>query len=97
MKQNSNPFQSSPTLLNLGQVAVILGQPLSSVRRWIHHPPAGFPPRIRIGRKILVRSNQLEAWARGEAVVDAFPVVQSSAPGVVKTRGRGRPRKVEKS
>ena len=50
-------------LIDLEGVAQYLGQPLGSVRRWIHHPPEGFPQVVRLGTKIVVRFSQLERWA----------------------------------
>jgi hypothetical protein len=58
------PFKPGQ-LLDLEAVANYLGQPLGSVRRWIHKPPEGFPPVLRIGSKIVVRWSQLERWATG--------------------------------
>lgn len=52
-------------LMEIPHVAAYLGQPLHSVRRWIHRPPTGFPNHIRIGRKIVFRTSEVEAWARG--------------------------------
>jgi hypothetical protein len=64
----TSPFAPGQ-LLDLAQVAEYLGQPVGSVRRWIHNPPEGFPPIVRIGAKITVRAHQLVAWAMGETPV----------------------------
>ena len=52
-------------LMEIPHVAAYLGQPLHSVRRWIHRPPEGFPTHIRIGRKIVFRTAEIEKWALG--------------------------------
>lgn len=52
-------------LMEIPHVAAYLGQPLHSVRRWIHRPPEGFPLHIRIGRKIVFRTAEIEKWALG--------------------------------
>jgi hypothetical protein len=52
-------------LLNLEQVAEFIGQPLNSVRRWVHSPPDGFPQIVWLGKKITIRFSELEAWAMG--------------------------------
>jgi hypothetical protein len=86
--------EQAGALVDLRYVAGYLGQPLDSVRRWIHQPPPGFPPVVRIGIKITIRKRQLESWASGE--VSAAPVdgeeMQVAPP--TQARGRGRPRKV---
>jgi hypothetical protein len=93
-----------PALLDLVAVSEFLGQPLSSVRRWIHRPPEGFPPVLLIGKKICIRAAQLEQWARGEvsfnreaSLPGPFTEVKATAaaselPG---KRRRGRPRKLQ--
>lgn len=88
--------EQAGALVDLRYVAGYLGQPLESVRRWIHQPPPGFPPVVRIGVKITIRKRQLESWASGEEF--ATPVVggedQIASPS--RSRGRGRPRKMPK-
>lgn len=81
-----------PALLDLPLVAEYLGQPLNSVRRWIHHPPEGFPKPVLLGRKITFRASELEAWATGSPV-DA---PSTTEPEVPAQRGRGRPPKQPK-
>lgn len=101
MTQPSSTQIDRPALLDLEDVSIFLGQPISSVRRWIHKPPAGFPPLVFLGRKICIKAAQLEAWANGE--FDFVPVEIPEEIHSVKTeksklqvgkRGRGRPRKL---
>jgi hypothetical protein len=66
VSKTTSPFAAGQ-LLDLAQVADYLGQPVGSVRRWVHNAPEGFPPIVRIGAKITVRAHQLVAWAMGEA------------------------------
>ena len=83
-----------PALLDLPLVAEFLGQPLNSVRRWIHRPPEGFPRPVRLGAKITYRTSEIEAWALGGTAMSA-----QAAPTVVPLpvpRQRGRPPKQPK-
>lgn len=86
--------EQAGALVDLRYVAGYLGQPLESVRRWIHQPPPGFPPVVRIGVKITIRKRQLELWAGGE--VFAAPVAAEEVRGAPAGQPRkpGRPRKV---
>ena len=71
-------------------LADYLGQPLNSVRRWIHKPPPGFPPTVLIGRKITYRAAEIERWAIGSAA----PVPAQAKPeqtAALARRGPGRP------
>lgn len=85
--------QRSGALLDLPQVANYLGQPLNSVRRWIHRPPLGFPTPVLLGRKITFRAAELEAWAMGSLIPHTERI--ASEPIRVKSElgRRGRPRK----
>lgn len=74
-------------LLALEDVALYLGQPLNSVRRWIHKAPPGFPRPVMIGRKITYRFSQLEAWATG-AVPDPEPAPAPAALAAGPERAR---------
>lgn len=86
-----------PALLDLQLVAEYLGQPLNSVRRWIHHPPAGFPKPVMLGRKITVRAAELEAWASGSlAPGHGTSTAGPDAPVVWQPPRRGRPPKQPK-
>lgn len=94
---NMNDFDESiaalPALLDLQLVASFLGQPLNSVRRWIHRPPEGFPKAVRLGTKITFRKAELVKWANGDAQMSepAFvPLVQLSESPHVGRRGRPR-------
>ena len=86
-------------LMEIPHVAAYLGQPLHSVRRWIHRPPTGFPNHIRIGRKIVFRTSEVEAWARGGPEYSGDPgrsdakTASSASVGVASPRLLGRPPK----
>lgn len=81
-------------LVDLRYVAGYLGQPLESVRRWIHRPPPGFPPVVRFGKKITIRKCQLESWASGEVSAPSVVVEEVQVEPQNQVRRRGRPRKV---
>ena len=87
--------EQAGALVDLRYVAGFLGQPLESVRRWIHKAPPGFPPVVRIGVKIVVRKRQLELWASGEHVF-AGPGADEEVQVVpaIPVPRRGRPRKL---
>ena len=74
------PFKPGQ-LLDLKAVANYLGQPLGSVRRWIHKPPEGFPPVLRIGSKIVVRWSQLERWATEPSIAEESDMEESKRRG----------------
>lgn len=75
-------------LVDLPFVADFLGQPLSSVRRWIHHPPVGFPRPIMIGRKIVLRAAELVAWAQGSTAIEKTEITESAHAPIQRPRGR---------
>lgn len=79
-----------PALLDLPLMAEFLGQPLSSVRRWIHRPPAGFPRPVRLGAKITFRTAEIEAWARGSVTIsqDSLTVLEPHLMPAPRPRGR---------
>lgn len=84
-----------PALLDLPELAAYLGQPVNSVRRWIHRPPSGFPKPVMIGRKITYRAAEIELWALGSAAPQVLlPAVPN--PSEPPKRGPGRPPKVGK-
>ncbi|ROZ74932.1 hypothetical protein EEB15_16240 [Ramlibacter sp. WS9] len=89
-------IEQAGALVDLRYVAGFLGQPLDSVRRWIHQPPPGFPPVVRIGVKITIRKRQLESWASGEFFAAPVVVEEVEVAPASKARRRGRPRKVPK-
>lgn len=68
-------------LIDLEGVAQYLGQPLGSVRRWIHHPPEGFPQVVRLGTKIVVRWSQLERWATEPSIAEESDMEESKRRG----------------
>ncbi len=76
-------------LWDLPTLAFFLGQPLNSVRRWIHHPPAGFPKPVEIGRKITFRAAEVRRWAEGTATSPSED--ELTQPSQISKR-RGRPR-----
>lgn len=82
-----------PALLDLPLVAEFLGQPLNSVRRWIHRPPVGFPQPVKLGTKITYRAAELEAWALGSATAASAPQAVTEPTLVPAPRPRGRPPK----
>jgi predicted DNA-binding transcriptional regulator AlpA len=82
-----------PALLDLPLMAEFLGQPLSSVRRWIHRPPAGFPQPVRLGAKITFRRAEIEAWAFGSVTNSQASRAVSEPDQVPAPRPRGRPPK----
>lgn len=82
-----------PALLDLPLMAEFLGQPLSSVRRWIHRPPAGFPRPVRLGAKITFRTAEIEAWALGSATTSQVSRAVLEPDLVPAPRPRGRPPK----
>jgi predicted DNA-binding transcriptional regulator AlpA len=82
-----------PALLDLPHVAEFLGQPLSSVRRWIHRPPTGFPQPVRLGAKITFRTAELEAWALGTVGTTSAQPAHIEPALSPSPRPRGRPRK----
>jgi hypothetical protein len=86
--------EQAGALVDLRYVAGYLGQPLESVRRWIHQPPPGFPPVVRIGIKITIRKSQLESWASGEVFAAPVVVEKVQVEPQNQARRRGRPRKV---
>jgi len=86
--------EQAGALVDLRYVAGYLGQPLESVRRWIHQPPPGFPPVVRIGIKITIRKSQLESWASGEVSAPSVFVEKVQVEPQNQARRRGRPRKV---
>lgn len=91
-----DPFRGA--LWDIPTTADFLGEPPNSVRRWIHHPPEGFPKFLKIGRKIVFRSAELRRWSDSrEAEAEsgsasnqptALPEPESSK----KPRGRPRAR-----
>lgn len=86
--------EQAGALVDLRYVAGYLGQPLESVRRWIHQPPRGFPPVVRIGVKITIRKRQLESWASGEVFAAPVVVEEAQVAPPSPSRRRGRPRKM---
>ena len=88
--------EQAGALVDLRYVAGFLGQPLDSVRRWIHQPPPGFPPVVRIGIKITIRKRQLEMWARGEMFAAPIAAEEVRVAPASQARRRGRPRNVPK-
>ena len=87
-------------LMEIPHVAAYLGQPLHSVRRWIHRPPEGFPLHIRIGRKIVFRTAEIEKWALGgkSSTESDYTMIQSTErakrePILREDRVMGRPPK----
>ncbi len=86
--------EQAGALVDLRYVAGYLGQPLESVRRWIHQPPPGFPPVVRIGIKITIRKRQLESWASGEVFAAPVVVEEVKVAPASQARRPGRPRKV---
>lgn len=82
-------------LWDLPVLAYFVGKTTCAVRHWVNEPPEGFPPFLRIGRKIHVRSAEVRAWALGRV---AQPVVIANTdqqlPVTSGKRARGRPRKL---
>lgn len=90
---SSLPQHNRCALLDLNELSKVLEQPLSSLRRWIHRPPAGFPAPIRLGRKIVFRYAEVEAWALGSATDrPAASACVSPKDASLSLRRRGRPR-----
>lgn len=83
----------SGALWDLPTLAFFLGQPLNSVRRWIHYPPAGFPKPVEIGRKITYRAAEVRRWAEGTATPPGAD--ELTRPSQL-SKPRGRPRKQPK-
>lgn len=86
----------SGALWDLPVLAFYLGQPLNSVRRWIHRPPEGFPRPVEIGRKITFRAAEIKRWAEGEAASALREDAQPPSEPQALTR-RGRPRNQPKA
>lgn len=83
-------------LWDIPTVALFLGEPLNSVRRWIHHPPQGFPGFLKIGRKIVFRAVEIRRWSdvrdfkrENESDTTPQPEASESRP---TAKSRGRPR-----
>lgn len=86
-----------PLLLDIPQIAALLGSGESTVRKWASgakRPPQGFPAFIRLGGRVVMKRADLEDWVanlgkEGQAAIrEELPETK---------RRRGRPRKVDQS
>ena len=96
MAEKLNKINGMPLLLNIEQVAYLLGAGVGTVRKWAAghaRLPDGFPPFVRLGGRVMLQRAALENWVAGLAV--ARPAAPTAgAIGAPPRRGRGRPRKV---
>ncbi|WP_442954770.1 helix-turn-helix transcriptional regulator [Pelomicrobium sp.] len=84
---DDNEHKESPLLIGVREVAHLLGAGESTVRKWSSGhlpPPAGFPPFLKLGARVVVRRRDLEAWV---ASLGIPPQADLQRPR------RGRPRK----
>lgn len=83
-------------LLDVPEVAQVLGFSVHQTRRFLADPPAGFPAPLRVGARIFVKRPLLAAWvarddfASGPAAPSSMRLESEHA-----RRPRGRPKKSE--
>jgi predicted DNA-binding transcriptional regulator AlpA len=80
--------QAVQQLLDMQALGAYLGRPWRSLERQLQRPPEGFPPAIKLGRRVFWSRQRVDAWLRGEVPAADFP-----PPPPEPKRGRGRPPK----
>src|SRR3712207_1551690 len=86
----SDPPAREPELLTITEAAEVLRTPVATLRYWRH---LGTGPRsFRLGRRVLYRRDDLQAWidARREAAVPPTPESAGRGPGRGLEPRRGR-------
>lgn len=87
-------------LLSVDEVAEIVGFARSTVNNWAYRrkpPPAGFPPPIKIGGKLLWLDKDIDDWLLSLSTLKDAPPPElkiiEEFPPFPPPRPRGRPRK----
>lgn len=92
MEKEQSP-QAAQQLLDMQALGAYLGRPWRSLERQLQRPPEGFPPAIKLGRRVFWSRQRVDAWLRGDAPSNNQEVVE---PLPTAKRSRGRPPKQSK-
>ena len=65
-------------LLDVGQVAEMLGLSIATIRKWVL---TKYIPYLKIGRVIRFSVSEIQDWARGKSVIRERPWVQDHEGG----------------